>query len=112
MKYILTDENGNISGPFNTVDSTDYGFFVDGITQFRTDMLGVLVKSSVPDDYINQQTVDAENAIFNRMQSDLRSKAYLIESDPIFFQYQRGSKTEQEWLDAVNAVKTQFPYKE
>ena len=111
MKYILTDENGNISGPFNTVDLTDYGFFVDGITQFRTDMLGVLVKSSVPDDYINQQTVNAENAIFNRMQSDLRSKAYQTQSDPINFQYQAGVKTKQEWLDARAVIQAQYPYK-
>jgi hypothetical protein len=111
MKYILTDENGNISGAFNSVEPTDYGFFVDNITQFRTDMLGPLVKSSVPDDYINQQTVAEENAIFNENQSKLRKIAYPNQSDPIFFQWQRGLKTEQEWLDAVAAVHEQYPYK-
>lgn len=31
-------------------------------------------------------------------------------SDPIFMQYQRGEATEQEWLDAVQAVKDANPY--
>jgi hypothetical protein len=39
-----------------------------------------------------------------------RKAAYTIESDPIFFQYQRGDATEQNWLDAVEAVKTKYPY--
>jgi DsbC/DsbD-like thiol-disulfide interchange protein len=39
-----------------------------------------------------------------------RKAAYTIESDPIFFQYQRGDATEQEWLDAVEAVKAKYPY--
>ena len=39
-----------------------------------------------------------------------RQAAYRSESDPIFFEYQRGDKTEQEWLDAVQAVKDAHPY--
>jgi hypothetical protein len=41
-----------------------------------------------------------------------RANAYRETSDPIFFQYQRGDKTEQEWLDAVQAVKDAHPYPE
>jgi hypothetical protein len=41
-----------------------------------------------------------------------RAQAYRETSDPIFFQYQRGDKTEQEWLDAVQAVKDAHPYPE
>ena len=40
----------------------------------------------------------------------LRKTAYREETDPIFFSYQRGEATEQEWLDAVQAVKEQYPY--
>lgn len=40
----------------------------------------------------------------------LRKAAYAVESDPVFFQYQRGDATEQEWLDAVEAVKAKYPY--
>jgi hypothetical protein len=39
-----------------------------------------------------------------------RSQAYQKDSDPIFFQYQRGDKTEAEWLGAVQAVKDANPY--
>jgi hypothetical protein len=41
-----------------------------------------------------------------------RALAYRETSDPIFFQYQRGDATEQEWLDAVQAVKDAHPYPE
>jgi len=41
-----------------------------------------------------------------------RAQAYRETSDPIFFQYQRGSATEQEWLAAVQAVKDAHPYPE
>lgn len=42
--------------------------------------------------------------------SEARRIAYTSESDPVFFQYQRGEKTEQEWLDAVKAVNDANPY--
>jgi hypothetical protein len=39
-----------------------------------------------------------------------RAAAYRETSDPIFFEYQRGDKTEAEWLAAVEAVKVANPY--
>jgi len=41
-----------------------------------------------------------------------RAEAYRQTSDPIFFEYQRGDKTEAEWLAAVQAVKDANPYPE
>jgi hypothetical protein len=41
-----------------------------------------------------------------------RAIAYRETSDPLFFKYQRGTATEQEWLDAVQAVKDANPYPE
>jgi hypothetical protein len=41
-----------------------------------------------------------------------RALAYRETSDPIFFEYQRGDKTEAEWLAAVQAVKDAHPYPE
>jgi hypothetical protein len=41
---------------------------------------------------------------------DQRRAAYQTESDPLFFGWQRGDNTEQEWLDAVQAVKDAHPY--
>jgi len=39
-----------------------------------------------------------------------RRAAYAAESDPLFFEWQRGDGTEQAWLDAVAAVKAAHPY--
>ena len=39
-----------------------------------------------------------------------RQTAYQSESDPVFFDFQRGEVTEQDWLDAVQAVKDANPY--
>ena len=39
-----------------------------------------------------------------------RRNAYETESDPLFFEWQRGDGTEQAWLDAVAAVKAAHPY--
>lgn len=38
-----------------------------------------------------------------------RAEAYRTESDPLFFKWQRGEATEQEWKDAVAAIKARFP---
>jgi hypothetical protein len=39
-----------------------------------------------------------------------RQAGYVRDADPLFFQWQRGTATEQEWLDAVQAVKDAHPY--
>jgi hypothetical protein len=111
MKYILTQQETNgVIGPCNSIQQQDDGYECDGIF-YSTSVTGAVVKSEVDDDYVNpaihKQTID----VFNAQQSQLREEQYKLKSDPIFFQYQRGSKTEQEWLDAVNAIKTQLPYK-
>lgn len=41
-----------------------------------------------------------------------RAIAYRETSDPIFFEWQRKDATEAEWLAAVDAVKTAYPYPE
>jgi len=41
-----------------------------------------------------------------------RRQAYTLTSDPLFFEWQRGDATEQEWRDAVQAVKDAHPYPE
>ena len=49
-------------------------------------------------------------AEYNEQQKQNRLSAYEHESDPIFFKWQRGEGTQQEWLDAVELVKQQYPY--
>jgi len=48
---------------------------------------------------------------YERVEQD-RAEAYRETSDPLFFQWQRGTATEQEWLDAVQLVKDAHPYPE
>jgi len=55
-------------------------------------------------------SVEYENAYAQVEQA--RAQAYRETSDPIFFEYQRGDKTEAEWLAAVEAVKDAHPYPE
>jgi hypothetical protein len=39
----------------------------------------------------------------------LRHAAYVAESDPIFFKYQRGEATKEEWLAKVEEIKDRYP---
>jgi hypothetical protein len=41
---------------------------------------------------------------------DARKAAYQQIADPVFFQYQAGEATEQEWLEARASVVTAHPY--
>lgn len=41
---------------------------------------------------------------------EARRQGYVLTADPLFFGFQRGDNTEQEWLDAVQAVKDANPY--
>ena len=38
----------------------------------------------------------------------LRHAAYVAESDPLFFQWQRGETTEQAWRDKVAEIQTRY----
>ena len=50
--------------------------------------------------------LQAERAEQTRQQ---RQAAYQQEADPLFFKWQRGEATEQEWLDKIAEIKTRFP---
>jgi len=45
-------------------------------------------------------------------QKAARQAAYTAEADPMFFKYQRGKATEQEWLDLIAEIKLRYPYPE
>lgn len=38
-----------------------------------------------------------------------RLEAYQTESDPLFFQWQRGESTQQAWLDKVAEIQARYP---
>lgn len=41
---------------------------------------------------------------------DLRRAAYSVEADPLFFKWQAGEVTKEEWETARETVKTKHPY--
>jgi hypothetical protein len=41
---------------------------------------------------------------------NFRRNAYRLESDPLFFEYQRGDIEKQVWLDKVQEIKDRYPY--
>ena len=58
-----------------------------------------------------QRASEAFNAAYDQQEA-LRQIAYQKEADPIFFQYQRGTKTKAEWLSKVDEIKARYPYPE
>jgi hypothetical protein len=53
-----------------------------------------------------QIRIDLQTAAAERGRAD----AYRAEADPLFFKWQRGEGTEQEWLDKVTEIRNRFPY--
>lgn len=39
----------------------------------------------------------------------MRQDAYQKESDPIYFKWQRGEATQQQWLDKIAEIKARYP---
>lgn len=56
------------------------------------------------------EEVAERTASYNEQQKQNRLLAYERESDPIFFKWQRGEGTQQEWLDKINEIKARYPY--
>ena len=56
MKYILTDENGGILGPYSNVEQVENGYLCDNIS-LQTVVTGPVVKSEVADDYVHPDTL-------------------------------------------------------
>jgi hypothetical protein len=45
----------------------------------------------------------------NGLAEQNRANAYKKESDPLFFKWQRGEATEQEWLSKIQEIKQRYP---
>jgi hypothetical protein len=50
-------------------------------------------------------TVEEQNAIADAQ----RAAAYRDEADPLFFKFQRGDATKEQWLASIEAIKARFP---
>lgn len=58
---------------------------------------------------LTQEEIDDIKTQKNLEAKSNRSEAYRNESDPIFFKWQRGESTQQEWIDKVNEIKARYP---
>lgn len=52
---------------------------------------------------------EAATALASSLREQERRIAYTIEADPLFFQWQRGEATEQDWLDKVAEIRARYP---
>jgi predicted ATPase len=57
-----------------------------------------------------QEEIDSQNESFNAKQRQGRADAYAQEADPLFFKWQRGEATKEEWLAKVEEIKARFAY--
>lgn len=55
-----------------------------------------------------ESEIAARKVEWNNQATINRADAYRNESDPLFFKWQRGEATEQEWLNKVNEIKQRF----
>ncbi len=67
-------------------------------------------------DYIREKTPEEkfEFGLINKNEYNiyidrLRQLAYSNEADPLFFEYQRGEKEKQAWLDKIAEIKNRYP---
>ena len=59
-----------------------------------------------------QTDFSSENRVDESSARRQRAEAYRLEADPLFFKWQRGEATEQEWLDKVQQIRERYPYPE
>lgn len=41
---------------------------------------------------------------------EIRASAYAAEADPLFFKYQRGEATKEEWETKIEEIRQRYPY--
>jgi hypothetical protein len=112
MKYILTSNtDGTIYGSYNSIVEQTDDYLANGEIILKKEVTGPATISEVPDDWVDPSYIAQENAAYNKEQSIKRQVKYTTISDPIYFLWQRGQATEQDWLDAVASIKLEFPYK-
>jgi hypothetical protein len=87
-------------GPNQVLDGSTFQVFSDRVveTQLVRDM--------------TVQEIEDRTAQYNDQQKKNRSLAYECESDPIFFKWQRGEASQEEWLAEISSIKNRYPYQE
>jgi hypothetical protein len=52
----------------------------------------------------------ADLSVLQAEQESLRQSAYATEADPLFFQWQAGEATQEEWLSKREEIRLRYPY--
>lgn len=90
--------------------STNYSSFQWVLTGNEYDGLEWLDESPKPTKAaLEKQAADVDYKVAVQKCSDDRRAAYTLESDPLFFQWQRGEATEQAWKDKVAEIQARYP---
>ena len=79
-------------------------------TQIHNAATGETIVRDLTDD--ENAELEADIAAHQSVQAELvdrdKRAAYAAESDPLFFKWQRGEATEQEWLDKVAEIQARY----
>jgi hypothetical protein len=68
-------------------------------------------REPTPEEIAERTTSPAELLAEEQAEAERnRHAAYIAESDPLFFEWQRGDGTEQAWRDKVAEIKARYPY--
>jgi hypothetical protein len=84
-----------------TMEDNDYATIV-----WQPDHQGVQPTQAEAEAELTRLTAEEPN----RQARSNRQRAFEVEADPLFFKVQRGEATQQEWLDAVQAIRDRYPY--
>lgn len=93
----------NYPGTVWSLDGDDYTGLVWGENNTEPKPTKKALETAWPQVQYDRDYQAVENA---------RQLAYRDTADPLFFEWKRGDATEQQWMDAVQAVKDAHPYPE
>lgn len=92
--YLLDDPKWSCEGPLDEYDNFTW---LDSRPQPSKEDCDVIAG----DVALHQERMSA---------SLLRQAAFQVESDPLFFGWQRNENTEQDWRDKVEEIRARYPY--
>lgn len=119
----LKKDNPNVSFPYNITTEllAEYGVFtvvpaeypqVDytkNVVEETPNLInGVWYQDYTVVDATPEEIADRIAALNEQAEAN-RTEAYRTESDPLFFKWQRGEATEQDWLYKVSEIRARYP---
>lgn len=78
---------------------------IDGIVEWIKPKIAPVSEDDIRSEY-NRLVKDE----FMKISRKNREQAYRVEADPLFFKFQRGEKTQAEWIAKVDEIRQRFPY--